>query len=262
MVPGGGVDLCVQHWSGARGWPRRFGCHRRCGDGTLRVTRLVPAWCLLGCSCRFICGRWSSRCRSFWRAAFHLLAIYSVNYLFGSVHHLKSCGRYFCWRRGFLGAAANLGFTIGGYPIDSFWIGSILVLVLTGLYTVLGGMKAVVYTEAIQTVILVIGSVLITYFGLKAVGGWGELRNIVRYDSDPCPSGRRSSSICPTPRGAAPHGPRSLQSARPRRAWTSSSSGSWRTSPGRSRATSGATRTSSGRSRATMASSTCSRRAR
>ncbi|MBE3125532.1 MAG: sodium/solute symporter [Acidobacteria bacterium] len=62
--------------------------------------------------------------------------------------------------------------------LDSFWIGSILVILITGLYTVMGGLKAVAYTEAIQTFILIVGSALVTYFGLKALGGWGELRRI------------------------------------------------------------------------------------
>jgi len=62
--------------------------------------------------------------------------------------------------------------------LDSFWVGSILVIVLTGLYTILGGMRAVAYTEALQTVIFVIGSALVVVFGLKALGGWGELRAI------------------------------------------------------------------------------------
>lgn len=60
--------------------------------------------------------------------------------------------------------------------LDSFWIGSILVIVLTGIYTIMGGMRAVAYTSAIQTVILVIGSAFVTYFGLKALGGWEALR--------------------------------------------------------------------------------------
>jgi SSS family solute:Na+ symporter len=62
--------------------------------------------------------------------------------------------------------------------LDSFWIGSILVIVLTGIYTILGGMRAVAYTSAIQTVILVIGSALVTWFGLKALGGWDVLREV------------------------------------------------------------------------------------
>ena len=63
-------------------------------------------------------------------------------------------------------------------PLDSFWIGSILVIVLTGVYTILGGLRAVAYTEAMQTLVLVMGSVLVTIFGLKALGGWSELRSI------------------------------------------------------------------------------------
>jgi SSS family solute:Na+ symporter len=62
--------------------------------------------------------------------------------------------------------------------MDSFWIGSILVIVITGIYTILGGMGAVAYTEALQTIILIIGSALVTFFGLQALGGWSELRAI------------------------------------------------------------------------------------
>ena len=63
-------------------------------------------------------------------------------------------------------------------PLDSFWIGSILVIVLTGVYTILGGLRAVAYTEALQSVVLVLGSILVTVFGIQALGGWGELRAI------------------------------------------------------------------------------------
>jgi len=62
--------------------------------------------------------------------------------------------------------------------LDSFWIGSFLVIVLTGIYTIVGGLRAVAYTEAVQTIILVFGSILLTIFGLRALGGWAELRAI------------------------------------------------------------------------------------
>ena len=68
------------------------------------------------------------------------------------------------------------------WGMNSFWVGSILVIVLTGIYTILGGLKAVAYTEAMQTIVLVLGSILITIFGLKALGGWGELRSILPSD--------------------------------------------------------------------------------
>lgn len=64
------------------------------------------------------------------------------------------------------------------FGLNSFWVGSILVIILTGLYTVLGGLRAVAYTEAIQTVILIFGSVLVTWYGLDALGGWSELKRI------------------------------------------------------------------------------------
>ena len=62
------------------------------------------------------------------------------------------------------------------FVLDSFWIGSVLVIILTGAYTALGGLRAVAYTEALQTVILVIGSLLVTVYGLAELGGWNELR--------------------------------------------------------------------------------------
>jgi SSS family solute:Na+ symporter len=53
-----------------------------------------------------------------------------------------------------------------------FWTGALIIVVLTGIYTVLGGMKAVVYTEALQTIILVAGSLIVTVAGLIKIGGW------------------------------------------------------------------------------------------
>jgi solute:Na+ symporter, SSS family len=64
-------------------------------------------------------------------------------------------------------------------PLDAFWIGSILVIVFTGVYTILGGLRAVVFADAMQTVVLIAGSLLVTFFGLQAIGGWSELRAIV-----------------------------------------------------------------------------------
>ncbi|MEM9353350.1 MAG: sodium:solute symporter [Planctomycetota bacterium] len=64
-------------------------------------------------------------------------------------------------------------------PVDSFWLGSILVLAVTGLYTTLGGFRAVAYTETVQTVILIVGSALVTYYGLQEIGGWSELRETI-----------------------------------------------------------------------------------
>jgi SSS family solute:Na+ symporter len=66
---------------------------------------------------------------------------------------------------------------IGGVEIDSFWIGSVLVIALTGLYTVLGGMRAVAYNDAVQVLVLILGSASLTFYGLHQLGGWNELRH-------------------------------------------------------------------------------------
>lgn len=86
----------------------------------------------------------------------------------------------------------------GGIVIASllqidFWFGALTTVILTGIYTVLGGMRAVVYTEALQTVVLVIGAGTLTFIGLDAVGGWDGMRtalepeylNMWRPPSDP-----------------------------------------------------------------------------
>ena len=72
--------------------------------------------------------------------------------------------------------------SLGGIALNSFWIGSVLVIVLTGIYTMLGGMKAVAYNDAIQTVILILGSLILTAYGLVKLGGLGPLRELCGSD--------------------------------------------------------------------------------
>jgi SSS family solute:Na+ symporter len=63
--------------------------------------------------------------------------------------------------------------------IDFFWIGAIGLVVITGIYTVLGGMKAVLYTSVLQLPVLLLGSMVILVVGLRELGGWSELMEIV-----------------------------------------------------------------------------------
>jgi SSS family solute:Na+ symporter len=70
----------------------------------------------------------------------------------------------------------------GGTVYNSFWIGSVLVVVLTGLYAVIGGMRAVAYTEAVQTAVLILGSLMLMITGLNRLGGWSELRTALGSD--------------------------------------------------------------------------------
>lgn len=60
-----------------------------------------------------------------------------------------------------------------------FWTGAIATVILTGIYTVLGGMKAVVYTETLQAMILVLGAGALTFIGLDAVGGWASMKETI-----------------------------------------------------------------------------------
>src|SRR5688500_682653 len=57
-----------------------------------------------------------------------------------------------------------------------FWTSAAILIVITGLYTLLGGLRAVIYTEVMQAVVLITGSVMLTIVGLAAVGGWSGLQ--------------------------------------------------------------------------------------
>ncbi|HSG80633.1 MAG TPA: sodium/solute symporter, partial [Gemmatimonadota bacterium] len=52
---------------------------------------------------------------------------------------------------------------------------ALVIVVLTGLYTIAGGLRAVVYTEAVQMIVLISGSAIVTILGLRELGGWGNL---------------------------------------------------------------------------------------
>jgi len=69
--------------------------------------------------------------------------------------------------------------------IDFFWISAIGLVVLTGIYTVIGGMKSVLYTSILQTPVLLIGSIVIVVVGLTKLGGWSELMEICRQNTTP-----------------------------------------------------------------------------
>jgi SSS family solute:Na+ symporter len=59
---------------------------------------------------------------------------------------------------------------------------SLALVIATGIYTVAGGLAAVIYTEVIQTVILVLGALVLMFIGLDQVGGWSGLQAKVPAD--------------------------------------------------------------------------------
>ena len=72
--------------------------------------------------------------------------------------------------------AGALVFETIGIP---FWTGAIITVVATGFYTVLGGLKAVIYTDMVQAFILLIGTIAVTAFGLYALGGWDHMIDVL-----------------------------------------------------------------------------------
>jgi SSS family solute:Na+ symporter len=56
-----------------------------------------------------------------------------------------------------------------------FWTGAFVVVVATGVYTVFGGLRAVLYTDLLQMLVLIGGAVAVTVIGINAIGGWGAM---------------------------------------------------------------------------------------
>jgi SSS family solute:Na+ symporter len=74
-----------------------------------------------------------------------------------------------------------------GSPENAFWVGAFTTVILTGLYTVFGGMRAIMATATPQAIIILFGSGLVTWLGLTRLGdgagvlaGWGELVTAVQ----------------------------------------------------------------------------------
>lgn len=60
----------------------------------------------------------------------------------------------------------------------NFWTGAIIVVVATGIYTIFGGLRAVLYTDMFQMFVLLAGSISVTVIGLVELGGWGPMREM------------------------------------------------------------------------------------
>ena len=65
--------------------------------------------------------------------------------------------------------------TVGGTVISSFWIGAVSTVVLAGLYSSIGGLSAVVYTDLVQTGIILAGTLSVTGFALYHLGHSGAV---------------------------------------------------------------------------------------
>ncbi len=75
-------------------------------------------------------------------------------------------------------------FLAGGIVLETLfginmYVSIIVIAALTGLYTIIGGLKAVVMTESIQSIVLIIGAVLITYFAWQHIGSWQQIKTVL-----------------------------------------------------------------------------------
>ncbi len=69
-------------------------------------------------------------------------------------------------------AAVVLERVVGWSPMTA----AVILVIATGIYTIAGGLAAVIYTDLVQTLILVAGAVVLTILGMNAVGGFSQLR--------------------------------------------------------------------------------------
>lgn len=70
-------------------------------------------------------------------------------------------------------AGGILFYKMFGLNIYTF---AILIILITGAYTIIGGAVSVQKTQVVQAFLLILGAVLLTYFGLSEVGGYAGLR--------------------------------------------------------------------------------------
>jgi SSS family solute:Na+ symporter len=64
------------------------------------------------------------------------------------------------------------------FPSVELWQTILILAILSGLYTIAGGLKAVVYTDAIQAVLLISGSVLLTILAFVKIGNWEAVKAV------------------------------------------------------------------------------------
>lgn len=59
----------------------------------------------------------------------------------------------------------------------NIYTSAIVIVLLTGIYTLIGGAKSVIKTNVFQSFILILGALILTIFGLKEIGGFQGLTN-------------------------------------------------------------------------------------
>jgi solute:Na+ symporter, SSS family len=60
--------------------------------------------------------------------------------------------------------------------VDFFWFAAFSLVTITGIFVILGGMKSVLWTEAMHVPVLLTGSIVLLFVGLAQIGGMDALR--------------------------------------------------------------------------------------
>lgn len=61
------------------------------------------------------------------------------------------------------------------FPTLEPWVVIVILAASAAAYTIPGGLNSVVKTEVIQAIVLIFGSIILTYYGLAKVGGWDSM---------------------------------------------------------------------------------------
>jgi len=74
-------------------------------------------------------------------------------------------------------AALYVGTIVIGliFPDLPPWLVIVILAAAAAAYTIPGGLNSVVKTEVIQAIVLILGSIILTYYGLSKVGGWSGM---------------------------------------------------------------------------------------
>ena len=91
---------------------------------------------------------------------------------------------------------------IFGAQVDFFWVAAIGLVIITAIYTVIGGMESVLKTSVLQTPILLIGSIVILVLGFKELGGWQNMLDLCNVTPD-YEGAQGSMSVTHSTRGSA-----------------------------------------------------------
>jgi len=62
----------------------------------------------------------------------------------------------------------------------NMYVSVIVICIITAIYTIIGGLKAVVVTESIQTVVLLTGACVISYAAFSKMGGWEPMTEVLK----------------------------------------------------------------------------------